>query len=107
MRANELVALIKKHGKKLHYEYSLNNYRQPEAFVEVNKLLEHIDDIEGFVSLLNTFANNGHSIYIDLVKILNSTCHLYCREDIMLFSIRDDESYTCVELRCAPEQCVL
>jgi len=88
MQANELVALIIKHGEK----------SAPNAsFIKVNKLLEDMSDsdIEGFMSLLNKFRSPDGPLQIDLIRILNTDCYLYCwrigRDDTIVFVLRDGE----------------
>jgi len=81
MQANELAALIKKHGKKV------KNTDPLEISVEVNELLGYMSDsdIEGFISLLHTFESPSKPLQIDLEEILNSKCELSCWYDAIAF----------------------
>jgi len=77
MRANELVALINEHGKRvgIAVHHDVCYY---DMLVEVNEILEHIDDIKGFVSLLSTFKSPSGPLQINLMGMLNNDCKLYC-----------------------------
>ena len=87
MLANELVALIKEHGKvvgmAVRHGMTNDEFRACyyDILVEVNELLEHINDIEGFVSLLSTFKSQCGPLQINLMGMLNNDCNLCYRHN--------------------------